>query len=348
MLDIKEIERRLGNGEEVRLECIDKKSFINIDHGLFIIDNASLADSSLLVVDISAVGTIRIKDCQFSITSDELKYFKIKEKSYTEKLLDRDSKFTELLSVATKAVNNGDLSSFVVNIADSSDKIGECLYIGANMTYHAIENEIKGLEMKEELEVKEDVSSECVDRDKHLNPEEKWHDSRRTIQNLYGINKDTLELNKTRRITPYSQFKRFRIVEVKEDVKTSEFDVVVDSAFKALKDGVVMEIGLNNGVLMIQNGQASVRKCISKSDVAQNGACKYIEYIDSLYAETFVIESEDHIKMVKLKASVKLTNGNEFIVDNATNEFLTPSTSFEKLTILTLKGATVTQQKGNK
>lgn len=289
MLDIKEIERRLGNGGDVELECIDRDGLLKDS----CFENTEILRRDIIVESVCH-NSIDIVGSDYPIVESEYKYFKIKGKSYTEKLLDRDSKFTELLSVATKSVNNGDLSSFVVNVADSSDKIGECLYIGANMTYHAIENEIKDLEMKEELEVKEEVD-------------------------------------------------------------TSDFDEVVNSAFKALKDGVVMEIGLNDGILMIQNGQASVRKCISKSDVAQNGACKYLEYIDSLYTETFVIESEeDEMKIRQPVKSIILANGEEIINEDRLS-LLQDGLCLKagaagniKIPFTLLKGATVTQQKGNK
>lgn len=346
MLDIKEIKRRLGNGGDVELECIDRDGLLKGSY----FENTEILRRDIIVESVCH-NSIDIVGSDYPIVESEYKYFKIKEKSYTEKLLDRDSKFTELLSVATKAVNNGDLSSFTVTRSNSSGKIGGCLYIGANMTYHAIENEIKGLEMKEELEVKEDVSSECADRDKYLNLEENWHKSCRTITNLYGINKDTLELNKTRRISPYSQFKRFRIVEDKPT-----FDEVVDSAFKALKDGVIKEIGLDRGILMIMNDRESGRRYISKGEVRLNGNCEYLEYIDSLYTEAFVIDDVESLQRVKIDASGVLANGSKFKVHRAHGqysgkgklyiEFESKDTNHASLGVL--KGATVTQQKGNK
>lgn len=55
----------------------------------------------------------------------------------------------------------------------------------------------------------------------------------------------------------------------------------------------------------------------------------------------FIINKKEDIKRVKLKSNVTLSNGNSFIVDNVSDEFITPTDSFDKLTFLSLKGAVV-------
>ena len=123
------------------------------------------------------------------------------------------------------------------------------------------------------------------------------------------------------------------------------FNDLIDVAVQAMKDGIIYFRFLSDAQISFSTSSGEDAATFKVTDGAE-GISDAIYLINSLYTETFVIESEDHIEMVKLKASVRLTNGNEFIVDNATSEFLTPSTSFEKLTILTLKGATVTQKRG--
>ena len=125
------------------------------------------------------------------------------------------------------------------------------------------------------------------------------------------------------------------------------FNDLIDVAVQAMKDGIIYFRFLSDAQISFSTSSGEDAATFKVTDGAE-GISDAIYLINSLYTETFVIESEDHIEMVKLKASVRLTNGNEFIVDNATSEFLTPSTSFEKLTILTLKGATVTQKRGER
>lgn len=55
----------------------------------------------------------------------------------------KDPDFNDLARVAIQAVENGVLAAVVINDRDHSDKIGETLYLGLNMTPHGIANEIK-------------------------------------------------------------------------------------------------------------------------------------------------------------------------------------------------------------
>ena len=125
------------------------------------------------------------------------------------------------------------------------------------------------------------------------------------------------------------------------------FNDLIDVAVQAMKDGIIYFRFLSDAQISFSTSSGEDAATFKVTDGAE-GISDAIYLINSLYTETFVIESEDHIEMVKLKASVRLTNGNEFIVDNATSKFLTSSTSFEKLTILALKGATVTQKRGER
>lgn len=79
----------------------------------------------------------------------------------------------------------------------------------------------------------------------------------------------------------------------------------------------------------------------------------HIEYIKSLYTETFVIESEDDIERVKRGAKIVLSNGSEFIAELVTQlsrgRVIDSTLGYIDQTygLFILKGATVTQKRGS-
>lgn len=146
----------------------------------------------------------------------------------------------------------------------------------------------------------------------------------------------------------YSEFKYFRI---KQD---PTFDDLIDVAVKAVKDRVLfmMSIGDNKRkgryLNYAVNGNSPTESFHESDDDYQ--AC--IDFIKSIYTETFVIESEEDYNSLKDNANIKLLNGEVIkrIVNYSacTPEFSDANGRVVRLSYLTLKGATVTQRKGNK
>ena len=78
-----------------------------------------------------------------------------------------------------------------------------------------------------------------------------------------------------------------------------------------------------------------------------------MEYINSLYTETFVIESEGDISRVKSGADIELANGNKCTFLNNYGMWRIKRIKDDKgfihnCGLLVLKGATVTQKRGER
>lgn len=144
------------------------------------------------------------------------------------------------------------------------------------------------------------------------------------------------------------EFKYFRIKQA------PTFDDLIDVAVKAVKNRVLftMSIGDNKRKGRYLNyavsGNSSTESFYESDDDYQS--C--IDFIKSLYTETFVIESEEDYNSLKSDANIRLLNGEVIkrIVNYSacTPEFSDADGRIVRLSYLTLKGATVTQQKGNK
>lgn len=168
-----------------------------------------------------------------------------------------------------------------------------------------------------------------------------------------------------------SELKYFKIKEIEkmmgenkavdQEVKEPTFDDLIDSAVKAVRDGELHKFTFN--------------KCLSSKDIiwlytykdeskhfthdqSQSG----IDFINSLYTERFVIDKECLMPKVKNEAKVTLSNGNSFIARKVEHSFVVMKDGSEIKSLMfkdgndfwvtysffELKGATVTQQKGNK
>lgn len=303
---INEIRKRLNNGAMVELECIDLdgfKSSCKENKGFF----SQLDVLSLQKLTVNKVGGFTISfeidgGKTIYISEENYKYFRIKEikekeMSYSEKLINKDSKFQELLAAASYAVARGKLSSFIVNDMDCSDKIGNALYLGLNMTYHAIENEIKGInEMIDESSVVE--------------------------QEVEGI-------------------------------KKVGFDDLIDVAVQAMKDDRLYFRFLSNDQISFSvDNTEEGRINILKDSCDDKDLQDAINFVNSLHTETFAIEKFSDTKRLKSGAKAVLGNGEEVIFSNRCG--VDDALWFEYndchstiIPFIALKGATVTQQKGN-
>ena len=124
------------------------------------------------------------------------------------------------------------------------------------------------------------------------------------------------------------------------------FNDLIDAAAQAFKDGALAKVTMmSEGLIYLTTHDIRVKSV--SDDIPSSG----IDFIKSLYTETFVIESEEDIKRVKKGAVVTLANGNAFdvalstqlgrgwVLDTKTNEL----DQYQTYCIFVLAGATVTQ-----
>lgn len=144
--------------------------------------------------------------------------------------------------------------------------------------------------------------------------------------------------------------KEFKVVAESFSVKDPTFDDLIDVAVQAHKDGLLRSIIIENySLLAIKNDY--VKRHYKKGFDSYSEA---LNWFNSLYTETFVIESEEDISRVKVGAKITLSNGSEFtaeLVTQLSRGWVIDSTLGhidQTYCIFILKGATVTQQKTGK
>ena len=124
------------------------------------------------------------------------------------------------------------------------------------------------------------------------------------------------------------------------------FDDLIDVAVKAQKYGLIHKVeivGRRSLYLSEKPTSKALHYCLTSIDDG-------INYINSLYTETFAIESEEDIEKVKRGASISLANGSEFkasFVTQLSRGWVIDSilgNLNQTYCIFILKGATVTQK----
>ncbi len=127
---------------------------------------------------------------------------------------------------------------------------------------------------------------------------------------------------------------------------------VIDVALLAVKNGVAVITHLKADEIVIESIDYDSKSPfeVFKDDPLEKFQ-DAIEWIGSLYTETFVIESEEDIKKLKSSAKVVLSNGEEIIFSNkseADESLWFEYNNFHSATIpyIAIKGATVTQKRG--
>lgn len=150
-----------------------------------------------------------------------------------------------------------------------------------------------------------------------------------------------------------------RKLEAREDVEQEcpkvigpLFDDLIDTTIQAFKDGHIKKIRLEDDVLDVSfniNGEGLSGFLTSKTEENSHHFHQYIRDINSLYEETFVIESKEDIKKLKEGAKVVLSNGEEVIFryeDELNGRLWFGFRDYIDNTIpyIAIKGATVTQR----
>lgn len=143
------------------------------------------------------------------------------------------------------------------------------------------------------------------------------------------------------------KFSAIKYFKKKEQSQQYTFDDLIDVAKKGVRDGVlcIFKFGADLQDKDLLNLITTENK---KALFTYQDAEEGIKYIQALYKETFVIESEEDLKRVKVDAKITLANGNESYVCclNDPLDSLLILHSDTSLDIFALKGATVEQERG--
>lgn len=139
------------------------------------------------------------------------------------------------------------------------------------------------------------------------------------------------------------------------DRNKSSFDDLIGIAVKAVKDGVIAAIEFHNDLLVIFVGKSAYIHATPSFTASKSTNVSYISEviskIDSLYVESFEIESEEDIGRIIGGAKITLSNGNEVTADSGVKVGGTHKVWLDKYSkpvgLFFLKGATVTQKKVN-
>lgn len=152
-----------------------------------------------------------------------------------------------------------------------------------------------------------------------------------------------------------SEYKYFRIKEDSPYIEgKTTFDDLIDVAVKAVRDGELHKFTFNKCLSNKDIIWLYTYKDESKHFMHDQAQCG-IDFINSLYTETFVIDDIDDLRRIEIGADGELSNGSKFEVDSVSTIGLdwinvrfieSKSLSPETLGIEVLKGATVTQKRG--
>lgn len=225
-------------------------------------------------------------------------------------------------------------------------------------------------EIKKRLEAGEVVELECVDRGGFLKDirrreaNEKILDQGPLVVGCIDCDGDISLVGGIgyiyRNVIVSGEFKYFRIKE-----SSATFDDLIDVAVKAIKDRALFTMSIGNSRRKGRYLNYAVNGSSPNESFYENNGCHQsaINFINSLYTETFVIESEEDINKVisrkeigfnrKSMSVATLMNGNEILItrldtDNTAGIVVYMRSGLYKnyLGIDVLKGATVTQKRG--
>lgn len=164
--------------------------------------------------------------------------------------------------------------------------------------------------------------------------------------NLSESELDLLRIGRVQAFIHVSELKYFKI---KEPEYT--FNDLIDVAVQAMKDGKVYFRFLSDGQISFSVGRGEDTTNILKGSDGAEEISNAIDLINSLYTETFVIESEEDIEKLCDDAEITLANNEKGIFNNCSGlrSITNLKTGFEVhgLNIFWLKGATVTQKRGD-
>ncbi|WP_077929246.1 hypothetical protein [Wohlfahrtiimonas populi] len=200
-------------------------------------------------------------------------------------------------------------------------------------------------------DVKAGDKLECIDRDGYVNQDNGYGRIRKQILKgpivVFEITKNGVSLTRSGLQIPLDSLKYFK---KKEQSQQYTFDDLIDVATKAFKDRAIFSVGITICAVSIKLHDKS-EEVFTIADIDEG-----IEFIQSLYKETFVIECEEDIKRIKVDSTITLANGNiikvkelcRYGVEYSNLSIVYRDENYHVIihTILELKGATVEQERG--
>lgn len=232
-------------------------------------------------------------------------------------------------------------------------------------------------EIKKRLEAGEVVELECIDLSKFLTEELncKTRYNKKCMAEFNSLVDEASDAGVTMEdgfFIDEEELKFFRIVEAKPTITASythtgvtsgiettaseskpTFDDLIDVAVQAVKDEVVAITILESDYIEMNNvdGDLSVRSFYASEGVEIVKSA--LDWINSLYTETFVIDDYKDIKRIKKEADINLANelkvkayDEPFRHDEGWKVRCANGQQSGILDIFALKGATVTQKRG--
>ena len=206
-------------------------------------------------------------------------------------------------------------------------------------------------EIKKELDAGREVELECVDIDgfKSSCKENKGFFNQLDVLTLRALSVNkvggfTISFEVDGGKTIYISEENYKYFRIKRPAPN--FDDLIDVAVKAVRDGEIYKFEFvqslgDTDIIFLDISEGERRKFTH--DQAQDG----IDFINSLYTETFVIEQENDLIKTKVGATGKLLNGEEFtIVEAYCRGYVAVDECKYYLPFFVFKGATVTQKRG--
>ena len=214
-------------------------------------------------------------------------------------------------------------------------------------------------EVKKALDAGETVELECIDREGYEG-EHRLNCTLLKTARLIAQEVDYCKviIKNTDASTQITGIDRDELKYFRIKRPTPTFDDLIDIAAKAVKDGVIFSAEIFESAIYIYLDSSAYDFCksslsiINDLDSDMKRIPEVIDKINSLYAETFVIEHASDIENIKENAVIRLQNGNEVCAEsNCLHHHVnfiqtTYGGNNFHLSFISLKGATVTQKRG--
>lgn len=208
-------------------------------------------------------------------------------------------------------------------------------------------------EIRKSLDAGNDVDLECIDEMGFINRHKCNAENNEIILNQGRLTVATvcndmdsviLKGNINPDISNTIHFEELKYFRIKRPAPT--FHDLIDVATQALKDGLLSKLDIIEGNCI----GGTVKKGLSNVLHFHTGIAtdiqSRIDFIKSLYTETFVIEGEEDIKRIKQYATIEFQNGNKVAMDNPPCDTgIVRIWDDGRYDFTVLKGATVTQRR---
>ena len=194
----------------------------------------------------------------------------------------------------------------------------------------------------------------CIDRD-----ELRCNASIRLQWRFYMSEKDKITVSAVGADVIYIEDSEFHITKSvlqyfkkKEQLQQYTFDDLIDVAVQAKKDGVLKYLRITDDAVIINTTDRKSLRTLYDAPLKASQYEGYINYIKSLYKETFVIESEEDLNRVLYELDPKITLKTGEVIPfifkcvSKNNLIFEDQSGRNCIPFVFLKGATVEQDRG--